>query len=329
MSAAEHALHLACACDAGYAPHAAAMLDSVLSHGDPARWTLHLLHAPDLPANICEQLAAPVRARGARLQFHQVDDQRVAALQRMERIGSVMWYRMFLPELLPEVARVLYVDCDILAATDLVPLLTTDLQGLPLGAVRNVFDPPSRHRPQQLGLTSARDYFNSGVLLMDLAAWRREGWAQRVLDIARQRHSELLWPDQDALNLAFAGRWLPLHPRWNAMNSLYYFDDLGGAYSEAERAEAISSPGLLHFEGPGFCKPWNALCKHPYRAAYFASRARTAWPQVQLQDDTLRTRLLRLLPMRQIPRALALVERIERGVARRWRRLTGQSRAAA
>lgn len=321
-------LHLACATDANYAPHAAAMLASVMAQGDPRRWQFHVLHGPQLDAVSIARLRAPIEARGPAIRFHCIDDTRVAGLPRMDRIGSEMWYRIFLPELLPDAARVLYVDCDVLAADDLAPLIGSDLHGAALGAVRNVFDRGMEQRAFALGLASPRDYFNSGVLLFDLDAWRREALAARVLAIARARAAELLWPDQDALNLALAGRWHALAPRWNAMNSLYYFDLLGGAFSAAEQAAAVQSPGIVHFEGPGFCKPWHYLCKHPQREAYLRHRAATAWPTVQLDGGTPRNRLLRLLPMRQIPRALALIERIERGLRRRLQRLTGTPRQA-
>jgi lipopolysaccharide biosynthesis glycosyltransferase len=311
-------LHLALACDARYAPHAAAMIESVMRHGDPARWSFHLLHGPTLDAPTRERLRAPVAARGATLHCHAVDDARVATLAQMDRIGSVMWYRVFLPELLPDAARVLYVDCDTLAATDLAPLLASNLGGKALGAVRNVFDRGQEDHAERIGLPR-RDYFNSGVLLYDLDAWRRDGIGAQVLKLARERAAQLIWPDQDALNWALAGNWTPLPPRWNAMNSLYYFDSLAGAFSEDERRAALETPGIVHFEGPGFCKPWHLLCKHPLRDEYLSCRGATSWPEVAIEGRSARNQLLRLLPMRRIPQALNLLERVDR----RWRRLGG------
>ena len=65
-----------------------------------------------------------------------------------------MWYRIFLPELLPDVDRVLYLDVDTLAVDSLEPLWATDLGDAPGGAVTNVFmqDRDSRPRPEALGL---------------------------------------------------------------------------------------------------------------------------------------------------------------------------------
>lgn len=303
--------HLACACDRRYAPHAAAMIESVLINSDSSDWVIHVLYGPGLDPLTREELAVTPRARGAEVVFHEVADAQVATLPQMDRIGSVMWYRVFLPQLLPDVERVLYVDCDTIAKVDLEPLLNTDLADGALGAVRNVFEPGQENHAARLGLGSRLDYFNSGVMLMDLDVWRSERLGERVLEIARTRARDLKWPDQDALNLALAGRWRPLHPRWNAMNSLFYFDSLGGAFTAQQQNEVMSWPGILHFEGGSFNKPWNYLCKHPFRGEYFRHRAATPWPEVEIERVRWRYRPLRLLPMRTIPKAMAWIERLE------------------
>ena len=84
-----------------------------------------------------------------------------------------------MPELLPEVERVLYLDVDTLALDDLAPLWRTDLGDAYVGAVTNVFQPDHLFHAAELGIRP-EDYFNSGVLLLDLAALRRDGCAERA-----------------------------------------------------------------------------------------------------------------------------------------------------
>ena len=73
-----------------------------------------------------------------------------------------MWYRIFLPELLPDVDRVLYLDADTIAVDSLAPLWEIDLDDSYLGAVTNVFQANHVHRPAELGLAGPRSTSTAG-----------------------------------------------------------------------------------------------------------------------------------------------------------------------
>ena len=82
-----------------------------------------------------------------------------------------MWYRIFLPELLPDVDRVLYLDVDTLAMDSLEPLWATDLGGNYLAARdQRVRGAGSATAPPSSGWPGREAYFNSGVLLLNLDA---------------------------------------------------------------------------------------------------------------------------------------------------------------
>ena len=79
------------------------------------------------------------------------------------------WSRIFVPELMPEVKRALYVDIDILFCDDCSELFTLDMQGAAVGCV---YEAPSSvgsffNEPFDIPVEYP-GYFNSGVLLMDL-----------------------------------------------------------------------------------------------------------------------------------------------------------------
>ena len=126
---------------------------------------------------------------------------------------------------------------------------------------------------------------------------RAEGSARELMDLASTRGHELLWPDQDALNIVFAGRWHRLHPRWNAMNSLWDWPDLADEVVGREaRTEATHHPRIVHFEGPTVCKPWHYLNHHPLRDEYWRVVRATPWARLGPEDRTLATRVIGRLP---------------------------------
>jgi lipopolysaccharide biosynthesis glycosyltransferase len=274
-------LHVACAAEGDYVPHSAAMLHSVLAHRGDRGVRVHYLHSPRLPAEARRRLSAMVDESGGSIELLEVPDRDVAGFPAEHRYTGAMWYRLFLPELLPDVDRVLYLDADTLAVDDLGPLWDTDLSGHWVAAVTNVFEPWSAGRPAELGLAGPEAYFNSGVLLLNLAEIRRDGRDEDLLAFARDRAHGLLWPDQDTLNLVLGERRLELHPRWNCMNSVLGFPWSREVFGAEAVEEARARPGIRHFEGPDDNKPWHLLSAVPDRRLYFSHRAATPWPRAR------------------------------------------------
>lgn len=287
-------LHVACAADPAYLPHCAAMLHSLLDRHPDTR--VHFLHGPETPGETLTPLAEMVAGQGGELCAHRIPPDWIDGLPRLRAIPPLMWYRIYLPDLLPELDRVLYLDCDMLVVGDLTPLWRTGLDGHYLAAVSNVLERDARDWPRELGLERAGDYFNSGLLLLNLAALRRDGMPARLAAFGRESGRRLRWPDQDALNALLARRRLPLHPRWNCQNSLFYYPEARRTFGADAIAEAVSDPAILHFEGGGIVKPWHYLSRHPYRARYLEHRRATPWPEVVPEGRTALNRLLRPLP---------------------------------
>jgi lipopolysaccharide biosynthesis glycosyltransferase len=244
--------------------------------------------------------------------------------------------RIFLPELLPDLDRILYLDADTFVTGRLDELWETPLEGAPLAAVPNVVEPAMRSHIAGLGLgTGPASFFNSGVLLLNLEVMRADHSIEAVLRTARDLEGRLVWPDQDALNVAFANRWLPLHPRWNAQNSYWTWSTWAGeVVGDDALREATEDPAIRHFEGPTINKPWHYLCAHPWRGEYRRVLATTPWAGTPLVDRTAATMLIRRFPRSAQARAYLRLERCRarfkrssitergpgaRGTSRRWR----------
>ena len=278
-------LHVSCAADAAYVPHSAAMLHSVLAHRGDLPVRVHYLHGPGFPAGDAVLLSEMVRRDGGDVEFHEIPDADVAGMPTVAGITATMWYRVYLPRLLPSVDRVLYLDADAIVVDDLRPLWETDLRGNLVGAVTNVFQLDHLHRPWELGI-DPRDYFNSGVLLMDLEAMRAGDATAALAGHARGLGAETLWPDQDTLNAVLGERRLGLHPRWNAMNSVLRFPWAAYVFEPRLLSQARARPGIRHFEGPSINKPWHLLATAEGRSAYFEHRRLTPWPRVRRDGVT-------------------------------------------
>lgn len=273
-------LHVACAADDRYLPHAAAMLHSVAGRRGALDLHAHVLHPEGLDSTRLDRLAGMLDGLGAGFTAHPIESSRLLGLPDMlgRGITQTMWLRIFLPELMADEPRVLYLDCDVIALDDLGPLWSVDLGDALVGAVANVWEPWNLGHPERLGIDPA-DYFNSGVLLLNLDAMRASGATQRLLDHAREHAGDLVWPDQDALNVVLGPGHVALHPRWNAMNSVLAFENAVDVFGEDALAEARARPALRHFEGPTVNKPWHLLADPADAALYRQHRTATPWPR--------------------------------------------------
>lgn len=296
-AAAPEPVTIALALDTAYLPWAATLLRSIAQSNPNERVNVHVLNDGSLQTADRDRLTSLGLASWT-VAFHDLNPGALAELPTTAEFGPIVWMRLRLPELLPTTARAIYLDSDTFVMGGLRPLWETPLGGEPLGAVANVVEPEARARVRDLGLEYPGGIFNSGVLLLDLDRMRAEGSSETIMEFARRNRDGLRWPDQEALNVALAGRWAPLHPRWNAQNSFWLWRPWALEVFDREALhEAMSAPVIRHFEGPSLSKPWHYLCPYPGVRSYRAALRRTPWGSTALEDRTVGTRLIRPLPM--------------------------------
>lgn len=294
-SASQAPFDVALAADPQYLQHAAATLHSLLIQ-HPAGVRVHLVRS-DAPAPRLEDFRGMVEDMGAEFYVVTVPPERFSRLKPHPYFGTHAWMRMLLPELLPDVRRVLYLDSDTIICRRLDELVNVDLKGNWVAAVVNPLYPhQSLERLDSLGIRGIQSYFNSGVLLMDLEVMRQRGLCDDLLKFADQHHEDFLYPDQDVLNAVLKGRWLSMPPQFNAQSVLF---DLRMAELPFERAAlrvARCEPAIVHYSG--LLKPWMDACGHPLRKLYWSHVRQTPWRDAKIENKFWRNLILRHFPYR-------------------------------
>jgi lipopolysaccharide biosynthesis glycosyltransferase len=248
--------------DEAFVAHLASAIASIVAHRAPTHFQFYILHH-----GVCEFQAEQVESVAPGSSFHwlQVDDPVVLSMQAKEHITSATFFRLMVADILPaNLERLIYLDCDVVAADDLASLWQEDLHGLPVGAV---YDPgvDAHHFAQtwRLDLTCAR-YFNAGVLLIDLAAVRKGGQFRKALETMERLGARLPYSDQDALNLSLWGQWRELDWRWNVQRSMVLRQK--GASTVGERGSGKRA-GIVHFTSSH--KPWHRAAYQPFGHLYW------------------------------------------------------------
>lgn len=114
--------------------------------------------------------------------------------------------------------RILYTDCDVSFIIDPWRLLSTELKAGPVAAAYDLRYLPDTSFRARLPMSEGAAYFNSGVMLFDLAAIRAAGDLEAARTFALEHGDLCLAHDQDALNVVFQGRWQVMDWRWNAVS---------------------------------------------------------------------------------------------------------------
>ena len=178
------------------------------------------------------------------------------------RWSRSIYHRLLLPDLLPELERVIYLDCDVCVLGDLAELYEQDPEGKSIMAVAVQTKPDHARR---LGLDPDY-YFNSGVLVFSPREWHRDGLIGRFKQCFTEISDKLKYPDQDILNVVFKDDVRFLHPRWNIITSTFRNEPVG-CYRVETIVEAFRTPGIAHFTGGH--KPWMTWKSfhHPFSLA--------------------------------------------------------------
>lgn len=179
---------------------------------------------------------------------------------REQRLTPATLIRLLMPGILAaRYRRVLYLDADTEVCGDLAPLFALDLGAAPLAAVpaaRIADMVPARQRQadyahfRALGMSEPFRYFNSGVMLVDIARWMADDLGERLLGFIERNAAVCTLPDEDALNAVLDGRIAEISPVWN----------LRGWEMAIPNVTDYVDPVIRHYDGPH--KPWQRFARN-------------------------------------------------------------------
>lgn len=185
-------------------------------------------------------------------------------LRNPKYISLLNHLRFYIPEIYPQLEKIVFLDDDVVVQKDLTPLFSLDLHGNVNGAVETCleayhryykylnFSNPiisSKFDPQACG-------WAFGMNVFDLIAWRKANVTARYHYWQEQNSDKTLWKlgTLPVGLLAFYGLTEPLDRRWHV---------LGLGYDLNIDNRLIESAAVIHFNGN--MKPWLKLAIGRYK----------------------------------------------------------------
>ena len=253
------------ASDAAYAMPLATALRSLVDCNQ-RHWPLEFHVINDgIPDVLRHKVEASLHPGSATIHWVEIDLAPFARMLTMPGISKMTFARLMIPNVMPEsVSRILYIDSDTLTLGDLSSLFVEELGDAPFGAVLDGIDPLIKQNdPRCAGAPRVASYFNAGVLLINLPAWRNCRISERALEFL-EAHPETQFADQDALNVAGDRLWHALDAQWNYQKH---------REAQIEELDATLRPRIIHFVTGA--KPWRAKVLNLNSDLYDRYRNRT------------------------------------------------------
>lgn len=145
------------------------------------------------------EIVTPYRERliqpGFNISVVAADDRHFDSWKEIYKIPRITYLRLLVPDLLSH-DKVLYLDTDTLAVSDIAPLLEADVGDNYFAGVHDPVGGQSSKVPRAVDDT----YINSGVLLMNLEKLRKDRFVEKVRSIYAQYERQITWSDQCLIN---------------------------------------------------------------------------------------------------------------------------------
>jgi lipopolysaccharide biosynthesis glycosyltransferase len=210
------------AVDDGYAPFLAVSLQSLIENSSEENYYLiKVLHT-----NISEKTKEKIgkyERKNVNIEFVDLNYYIEAVKDKLytrDYYSKTTYFRLFIPTLYPQYNKALYLDSDIVILKDIAELYNTDMGNNLVAAapddVIQTIEVFQEYAEKVVGVADYRNYFNAGVLLMNLDELRKFGFQEKFLYLLETIKFSVA-QDQDYLNRLCKGRVKLIDNSWDKM----------------------------------------------------------------------------------------------------------------
>lgn len=257
--------------DGHYSVWVGTAMQSILEHTD-SKICFHILHDETVSEENKRKLKQVAHQKGDVIEFHQIDSAEFECIKdRTQGFTIGTMFRCMLPELLPDLSKIVYLDADIFVNTDIKELWEFDicdycLAGVVDEGVIKFHTPNILYKYPKI---DRNQYFNAGVLCMNLTKIKQIGNLRDLVVEFLVNNPEATYPDQDAFNVLFHNNILYLDSSWNQF-----------VYSHREENIDTLNPGIYHFAADVLVVYSNSKID----MEYFKTLCRTPWSDYEIEN---------------------------------------------
>ena len=283
-------LHIAIASDSNYAEFVATVITSLFAtNSEFEKISIHLL-SNNISCDIVDKIKRHIPNSKGDISVYDISDiQSRLSVSVPNTIAISSYARLFLSEIIPSsVDRILYVDCDVVFNNSVKSLWDIEMNGISVAGVLDTL--PDSTSKLKIGLTENSPYINAGILLVNLAQWRKINIQKRFIDFLLSYEGKVHHHDQGIINAVCTDK-IIVSPKYNLISTY-----LSHPYRLLKRTnepfydnetieEAKQNPAIIHFTEGFFNRPWIKNTKHPLASIYQKYHSQTEWHSSPLRPD--------------------------------------------
>ena len=257
-----------------YGRHLGTTLLSVLKNSKE-NWNIHIIYE-NLSKETKDKLNTIASSYKSNVDYIEINKKDLEKFKVGEgtHLSSIVFARLFIPELLKTELKAIYLDCDIVVLKPLEELYNMDLSGKSIGVILDGRK-DQESSLKRLNLNLNRTYFNAGVMVMDLEKLRDNNKFLNTIEYCLNPDRELQLNEQDALNIIFENDYATNEVIWNYTHG-----------NSEENSYLESEIGVIHFTGS--VKPWDCRSYSPYKYLYWRYLNETPWKGFKEENKTIK-----------------------------------------
>ena len=251
-------IHVAYCLDDGYAEPTCVSMASMLAN-TKSNVHFHVIYSRLSDNNKAKLSILSERFSHGNFTFHEFVYDNKGFETGSTYLTAETYYRFYLPVILPDLERIIYIDGDTVVNGDISKLWNTDLGKHTVGVMVDSMSEEMKERNKVIGFNKDDLYFNAGIMLIDLKKFAKYDFIKQISTIIPELYEKLkkvsgLWAaDQELLNYRFnadkSALFLPII--YNFMDRSYdYFCSIPfryGCYELKDWALAYSNPVIIHY----------------------------------------------------------------------------------
>lgn len=258
MCSTSNKINIALSCDENYSKYAGIVIASILANAK----NTDILDIYILDGGISEKSKEKILSlkniKNCNIEFVNIDDslfEDYKNIQTHHYISIAACYRLKLATLLPNVDKIIYLDCDVTVCSSLKELFNINLGNSVIAGVRDIDLGIKNYQPQ---------YINSGVLLIDLNKIRTQNIENELLEYTKKNINNIKMGDQEIINNVLNNKILNIDEKYNVQSECYI-----------RRSSFTKNPVIIHFIGDK--KPWHFGSWSVHKDLYFKYLQMTPW----------------------------------------------------
>lgn len=210
--------------DDNYAPCFAVAIKSLEDNANKNYdYKIRILHTGNISLKNREQIYKEFNKGNFHIEFIDITERIKNIFDKLhtrDYYSKSTYYRLFIPELFPELDKALYLDSDIVVNEDIVKLYSVELGDNLVAAIPDEVIASAKvfqeYVENRIGVESYKKYFNAGIILMNLKKMREISFTDKFIKVLSVVTFNLV-QDEDYLNVLCKGNIVFMPSIWNKM----------------------------------------------------------------------------------------------------------------